>query len=86
MDSRDSVAVQIEKHLQQLAAEEGVEFQATKTPRFCQLHFNKTTVVAECYDIALLRLAMRLLDDEAYRDGILECLRDSFGISHAIDR
>jgi hypothetical protein len=74
--SRDPVAETIEKHLRNLGAVFQCELRVDDTPPEFHVSFGGTAVAGESFDIAFVRLAFRLLDDERFSDSIKATLHE----------
>ena len=71
----DSVAAAVETHLRALAEIERTAFLVEPLPGGYAVGFAKVFVQADTYDVALLRLAGALLDDETWCQIFLHRLR-----------
>lgn len=78
--STDPVAVSIEEYLQRQATAGHGPLRMRKHPDEVTVSFGSVATRGEDYDIALLRLARVLMDDERFRDGLIDRLR---GVAHA---
>ena len=73
--STDPVATSIEEYLQRQSTLGHGPLKLREHPDEVTVSFGPVATRGEDYDIALLRLARVLMDDERFRDGLIDLLR-----------
>jgi len=76
----DPVARAVEEHLHQMEADGLGNLVFDSGMHVVRLTFGKSTALAENYDVALVRLAGKMLDDPSLAKRFLGHLRGSVGI------
>lgn len=75
--ARDPVAVSIEDYLQHEAVAGHGPLRMREHPDEVTVSFGTTVVRGETYDIALLRLARVLMEDECFTEALIDRLRST---------